>query len=101
MIVDKNNQIDRQDELDLQEIQTAILENENQLPQQQQKLSSRLQCNSRQIFVVEVLELFQASFPEVCNHVNTKRIQANQFENDKNKPKARLLQMDFAMAYEC
>ena len=73
-----------------QGIQTPILENENQLSQQQQKRSSRLQCNSRQIFVREVLELFQASFPEVCNHVNTKRIQANQFETDKKKPKARV-----------
>lgn len=101
VIVDKNNQLDRQNELDQQGIQTPILENENQFPHQQQKVSSRLQCNSRQIFVGEVLELFQASFPEVCNHVNTKRIQANQFESDKKKPKARVLQMDFAMAYEC
>ena len=101
VIIDKNNQLERQDELDQQEIQIPIPENRNQSPQQKQKVSSRLQCNSRQIFVGEVLEIFQVSFPEVCNHVNTKRIQANEFENDKKKPKTRVLQMDFAMAYEC
>ena len=62
VIIDKNNQLERQDELDQQEIQIPIPENQNQSPRQKQKVSSRLQCNSRQIFVGEVLEIFQASF---------------------------------------
>ena len=33
--------------------------------------------------------------------MNTKKIQANQFEKDKTNSKARALQLDFAMGYEC
>ena len=60
-----------------------------------------LQCNTVLLYVGEVFEKFQKSFSNVCNHVNTKRIQADQFEKDKANCKARVLQLDFAMGYEC
>ena len=49
----------------------------------------------------EVVELFEASFQENLVHVNTKRIQTNEFEADKGNKNVRVLQMDFAMAYKC
>ena len=50
--------------------------------------------------VREILEQFRECFPAACNHYNVKRIQADQFEEDKANSNARVLQMDFAMSYE-
>ena len=41
------------------------------------KYVSKLQCQSKQVYVGEVLELFEASFQGNLVHVNTKRIQAH------------------------
>ena len=43
---------------------------------------------------------FQQSFSNVCKHVHVKRIQGDQFEEDKENCKARVLKRDFAMGYE-
>ena len=47
------------------------------------------------------LDDFTECFEEIANHVNAKRIQAQAFQDDINGPNARLLQVDFAMAYQC
>ena len=65
------------------------------------KYVTKLQCQSKQVYVGEVVELFEASFQENLVHVNTKRIQAKEFEADKSNKNVKVLQMDFAMAYEC
>ena len=48
-----------------------------------------------------VLDDFTECFEEIVNYVNAKRIQAQAFHDDINDPNARVLQIDFAMAYQC
>lgn len=40
-------------------------------------------------------------FDESVNHINIKRIKARDFEDDKENPACRVLQVDFAMNYSC
>ena len=47
------------------------------------------------MFLMILLNVFE----EIVNHVNAKRIQAQAFQDDINDPNARVLQIDFAMAY--
>ena len=51
--------------------------------------------------VGNVLDDFTECFEEIVNHVNAKRIQAQAFQDDVNDPNARVLQIDFSMAYQC
>ena len=60
-----------------------------------------LQCQRKQVYVREVVELFEASFQENLVHVNTKRIQTKEFQADKSNKNVRVLQMDFGMVYKC
>ena len=53
------------------------------------------------VYIGRAVNLFEASFQEVLGHVNTKRIQAREFEAVTNKKNARVLQMESAMVYEC
>lgn len=48
-----------------------------------------------------MVEQQESSSPEVCHHINTKRVQSNQFETDKNNINVQVHQMDFAMVYKC
>ena len=41
-----------------------------------EKHASKLQCRSKQLYIGEVVYLFQESFQDVINHVNAKRVQA-------------------------
>ena len=47
------------------------------------------------------MEQLESSFPEICHHTNTKHVQVNQLETDKININARVLQMNFAIAYVC
>lgn len=49
----------------------------------------------------ELHEILILQLPEVLYHVNTKRIQAEDFQTDKNNTNVRILQIDFAMSYIC
>ena len=64
-----------------------------------QKFNKQLQIISKQVPVGNVLDDFTECFEEIVNHVNAKRIQAQAFQDDINDPNARVLQIDFAMAY--
>ena len=65
------------------------------------KYVTKLQFQCKQVYIGEVVELFEASFLEILVHVNTKRIQAKEFDADKSSKNVRVLLMDFAMVYEC
>ena len=64
-----------------------------------QKFNKQLQIISKQVLAGNVLDDFTECFEEIVNHVNAKRIQAQAFQDDINDPNARVLQIDFAMAY--
>ena len=51
--------------------------------------------------VGEVVERFQEAFGQVKEHQNTKIIQAAEFQTDINHPKKRVLQIYYAMVYQC
>ena len=65
-----------------------------------QKFNKQLQIISKQVLAGNVLDDFTECFEEIVNHVNAKRIQAQAFQDDINDPNARVLQIDFAMAYQ-
>jgi hypothetical protein len=50
---------------------------------------------------VNNIDEFKADFGKVVRHVNIKRIQANAFQADKDDEAIRMLQIDYAMAYQC
>ena len=66
-----------------------------------QKFNKQLQIISKQVLVGNVLDDFTECFEEILNHVNSKRIQAQAFHDDINDPNARVLEIDFAMVYQC
>lgn len=49
----------------------------------------------------ELHENLISELPGVLYHVNIKKIQANDFKNDKKSENVRILQIDFAMSYSC
>ena len=63
--------------------------------------SKQLQLINRSMSVGDVFDMLAASFKSVVIHVNTKRIQASEFQRDKEDPLKRTLQIDYAMAYQC
>ena len=65
------------------------------------KFYQKLQIISKQVTVGEVYEDFQQHFEGVAAHVNLKRIQADAFQNNINDINTRVLQIDYAMAYQC
>ena len=65
------------------------------------KFYQKLQIISEQVTLGEVYEDFQQHFEGVGAHVNLKRIQADAFQNDINDVDTRVLQIDYAMAYQC
>ena len=48
-----------------------------------------------------LLDDFQQTFSKVKEHQNTKRSQAAAFQSDLNDPTKRVLQIDYAQAYQC
>ena len=67
----------------------------------QQKLHKKLQVTVSEVPVGKIYEEYQNSFKCVVSHVNVKRIQANEFQRDKLNNDTRVLQIDYAMAYQC
>ena len=56
---------------------------------------------TKDVQVGQVVEWFQETFEKVKAHQNTKVIQAAEFQANINDPKKRVLQIDYAMAYQC
>ena len=55
----------------------------------------------KEVRVGEVLDELQESFAKVKEHQNIKRIQASEFQKDLVNESVRVLQIDYAMAYQC
>ena len=53
------------------------------------------------VIVGEVYQMLASSFKTVLLQINTKQIQAEEFEKDKGDPRKWTLQIDYAMAYQC
>ena len=66
-----------------------------------QKFKKQLQIISKKVPVGNVLDDSTECFEEIVNHINAKRIQAQACQDDINDPNARVLQIDFTMAYKC
>ena len=49
----------------------------------------------------ELKEKVILSLPDMMHHVNLKRIQAAEFQQDKLNDDVRILQVDFAMSFGC
>ena len=64
-------------------------------------MNLKRQIISEQVTVGEVYEDFQQHLEGVAAHVNLKRIQADAFQNDINDVDTRVLQIAYAMAYQC
>ena len=56
---------------------------------------------TKDVQVGEVLENFRESFSKTKKHQNVKHIQAEAFLEDIKNPSKRVLQIDYAMAYQC
>ena len=66
-----------------------------------QKFNKQLQIIRKKVSVGNVLDDSTECFEEIVNHINAKRIQAQAFQDDINDANARVLQVDFTMAYQC
>ena len=55
----------------------------------------------KEVRVGEVLEEFQETFANVKEHQNIKKNQASELQNDMKDDSVRVLQIDYAMAYQC
>lgn len=64
-------------------------------------VDSRLHCVVTEQSIGEILSSMQEDFKSVAQHINLKRIQADEFAKDKNNERVRILQMDFAMNFSC
>ena len=60
-----------------------------------------LVCSSKQGKAKELLGALKDNHEQTAVHINVKRIQAHDFEDDKKTPFVRILQVDFAMNYSC
>jgi hypothetical protein len=65
------------------------------------KVYKKLECRLKEGCAGEVLQQLIDDWSVILTHVNTKRIQAEEFENDKKSENKRVLQIDFAMNYSC
>ena len=60
-----------------------------------------LVSSSKQGKAKELLGALKDNHEQTAVHINVKRIQAHNFEDDKKTPFVRILQVDFAMNYSC
>ncbi len=65
------------------------------------KTYKKLECQLKEECAGEVLQQLVNEWNVILIHINTKRIQAQEFEKDKKRENARVLQIDFAMNYSC
>ena len=66
-----------------------------------QKYYEKLGIVTTEVLVAQVKDAFIEEFGKVTEHFNVKRIQAAQFQKDIKDPHVRVLQIDYAMAYQC
>ena len=69
--------------------------------ERKKKVMKVLQCNSNRVFVRKVQEEFENFFPELVKHFNVKPIQAVEFQKDIADPRKHVVQLDYAMSYQC
>lgn len=62
---------------------------------------AKINCQVKETCIGEVLECMRDNFSVISYHINTKRIQYQEFQKDKNSSESRVLQLDFAMNYSC
>ena len=65
------------------------------------KTYTKMVITNKNVQVGENLDEFQETFAEVKQHQNTKWIQAVDFQNDIKDPTKKVLQIDYAKAYQC
>ena len=65
------------------------------------KTYTKTVITTKNVQVGEVLDEFQETFANVKQHQNAKRIQAVDFQNDIKETTKRVLQIDYAQAYQC
>ena len=58
-------------------------------------------CNVKEATAKKLMTLLKENMGHTVTHVNTKRIQAKDFEDDKTDDEARIPQINFAMNYSC
>lgn len=61
----------------------------------------KLRLKTNETSAGELKEKVILSLPDMMHHVNLKRIQAAEFQQDKLKDDVRILQVDFAMSFGC
>ena len=61
----------------------------------------RIKLNVEEDSAGDIYEKLIQSFPNMLRHVNTKRIQNEEFVSDKATASTRVLQIDFAMSFSC
>ena len=66
-----------------------------------ENLQRKIQSITYNICAGELIECTQNDWDKVLTHVNIKRIQSLQFQEDLQNPDARVLQIDFAVSYSC
>ena len=65
------------------------------------KVYKKLECRLNEACAGEVLQQLVDEWDIIIAHINTKRVQAQEFESDKKRENVRVLQIDFAMNYSC
>ena len=66
-----------------------------------EKVSKNLRIITERVERGVVLEKLKGDMTTILHHINTKKIQASEFNRDKTDPSKRVLQIDYAMAYTC
>ena len=56
---------------------------------------------TKEVLGGEVPDKFKEEFSKVDSHCHVKRIQEREFQNDLKDDTLRVLQIDFAMSYQC
>ena len=69
----------------------------NNIPETYKKTATII----KEVRVGEMLEQFQESLPKVMEHQNVKQIQAAEFQNNLKDDSVRVLQINYAMPYQC
>ena len=80
---------------------TKGIKSEENKKEDKEDMIKVLEKRARNVEVNIVLEEAIEGYPEMTKHVNTKRIQAAEFQKDKEDQDTRTLQVDYAMAYQC
>ena len=74
---------------------------EQDVTNKKENVLKRLQVVTWKVCVGEVVDEFQKGFSDISQHVNVKRIQVKEFHRDISDPKKRVVQVDYAMSYQC